>query len=81
MTRHRSAATTTHRAIASPLTEGSSVVVIDHAEMTSANDNVGHPSQRHKPHGYYKVPIAAFAIGFILAGFFVALEQVLYVAS
>jgi hypothetical protein len=77
MTRQRSTATTSHRTIASPLTEGSSVIVLDHAEMTSANDNVGHPSQRHRPHGNYRVPIAAFSIGFVLAGFLVAIERVL----
>ena len=69
----------TRRAIASPLTEESSVIVIDHADMTSANDNVFDPTLR--PARDYSVPIRAFAVGFMVAGVVMMIERFWSLAS
>ena len=66
---------TTQRAIQSPLTEESSVVVLGYADMVAGNDNAADPSQgvRTSP---YAIPLLAFTGGFVIAGVLALLERV-----
>ncbi|MEQ1650600.1 MAG: hypothetical protein ABL898_18640 [Hyphomicrobiaceae bacterium] len=73
--------TAPQRFIASPLSDDSSVRVLDQVDMIGTNDNVADPNQRHRPRMRYAIPVAAFAGGFMLAGVIIALERVLTLAT
>ncbi len=67
------------RAIASPLTEDSSITVLDYIDLSAANDNLADASVRARGAGY-GIPAVAFFGGFLLAGVLVAVERFLSVA-